>query len=123
MKAFQVHLNGRRLCIAGLSEHGVLTAIVDYVSGHGRDELALSVGGLISSKEEHVRWVKRRSLRMGDEIQVKVIESESADRPQERHRRDPAADLRQQKRYVREMAKKFGWTVTTGRSRGASGRQ
>jgi hypothetical protein len=92
MKAFQVHLNGRKLCIAGLSEHGVLTAIVDYVSGHGRDELALSVGGLISSKEEHVRWVKRRSLRMGDEIQVKVIESESADRPQERHRRDPAAD-------------------------------
>jgi hypothetical protein len=92
MKGFQVHLNGRKLCIAGLSEHGVLTAIVDYVSGHGRDELALSVGGLISSKEEHVRWVKRRSLRMGDEIQVKVIESESADRPQERHRRDPAAD-------------------------------
>jgi hypothetical protein len=61
MKAFQVHLNGRKICIAGFSEDGVLTAIVDYVSGDGLDELALSVGGLISSKDEHVRWVERRS--------------------------------------------------------------
>jgi hypothetical protein len=123
MKAFQVRLNGTKLCVAGLSEQGVLTAIVDYVSGYGRDELALSVGGLISSKEEHVRWVERRALQTGDEIQLKVIETESADRPKERHRRDPAAERKQQKRYVREMAKKFGWTITTARSRRASGKR
>ena len=64
MKAFQVHLNGRKLCTAGFSEHDVvLDAIVDYVSGNGRDELALTVGGLISPKEEYVRWVKRKKLR------------------------------------------------------------
>jgi len=40
MKAFQVHLNGRKLCTADFSEREVvLTAIADYVSRHGRDEL------------------------------------------------------------------------------------
>jgi hypothetical protein len=115
MKALQVHLNGRKLCVAGLNEQGVLTAIVSYASVHGEDLLSLSVGGLISSKEEHVRWVEGGKLRTGDEIQVKVIEVEYADSPQRRNRRNPADDLRKRKRYVREMAKKFGWTVTIGR--------
>src|SRR5260370_41817654 len=120
MKAFQVHLNGRKLCTAGFSERDVvLTAMVDYVRGHGEDELALTVGGLISPKGEHVRWVKRKKLRSGDEIQVKIIETESADSPQERHTRAdmPTPTLAQQKQYVRQMAKKFGWTVSAGRSR------
>lgn len=121
MKAFQVHLNGRKLCTAGFSEHDVvLDAIVDYVSGNGRDELALTVGGLISPKEEYVRWVKRKKLRMGDEIRLRIIETRSVDNPKERRTRDDvwsAPNLRQQKQYVREMAKKFGWTITTGHSR------
>jgi hypothetical protein len=123
MKAFQVILNGKELCVAGFTEHGVLSAIVDCVSGHGRDMLSLSVGGLISSKAEHVRWLEARRLRKGDEIQIKIIEAESADSPQRRDRRNPAADLRERKRYVREMAKKFGWTVTMGRSRPSKGRR
>jgi hypothetical protein len=120
MKAFQVHLNGRKLCTAGFDERDVvLTAIVDYVSGRGGDELALTVGGLNSAKGEHVRWVKRKKLRSGDEVKVKIIDTESADNPKERH---PSAEvltraLTQQKQYVRQMAKKFGWTVTAGRSR------
>ena len=120
MKAFQVHLNGKKLCVAGFSEHDVvLTAIVDYVSGDGRDELALSVGGLITPKGEYVRWVGRRRLRSGDEVNVKIIDAQSADSPRERHTRAnmPTPNLRQQKQYVRQMAKKFGWTVSTGRSR------
>ena len=121
MKAFQVHLNGRKLCTAGFSEQDVvLSAIVDYVSGNGRDELALTVGGLISPKKEYVRWVKRTKLRKGDEIRLRIIETRSADSPQERRTQADVWNTpnpRQQKQYVRQMAKKFGWTVTTGRSR------
>jgi hypothetical protein len=119
MKAFQVHLNGRKLCTAGFSERDVvLTAIIDHVSGHGEDMLALTVGGLISPKGEHVRWVKHKKLRSGDEVRVTIIETQSADSPKERHTRAdmPAPTLTQQKQYVRQMAKKFGWTVTAGRS-------
>lgn len=113
MKAFEVHLNGKKLCTAGFPEQGVLTAILDYVRGPGRDELALSVGGLISSKDEHVRWVEGKRLRIGDELHVKVIRAESTDSPKRSYRSDPAADRTRQKRYVRDMAKKFGWTITT----------
>jgi hypothetical protein len=120
MKAFQVHLNGRKLCTAGFNEQNVvLDAMVDYVSGNGRDEIALTVGGLISPKEEFVRWVRRKKLRVGDEIQLRIIETQSADIPHERRTRADvwaSPTLRQQKQYVRQMAKKFGWTVTAGKS-------
>src|SRR5205823_1397638 len=121
MKAFEVHLNGKNLCIAGLVGNGVLSVIMDYVSGHGSDEAALSVGGLISSTQEHVRWAERTRLKTGDEILVKVIEAETADMPQRRFSRDPAVELKHQQEYVREMAKKLGWTVNTKRSRVVKG--
>jgi len=120
MKAFQVRMNGRKLCTAGFSERDVVvTAIIDYVSGHGEDELALSVRGLISQKEEHVQWVERKKLRIGDEILVKIIETESADSPRKRYTRADVStpSPRERKRYIRQMAKKFGWTITDGRSR------
>lgn len=113
MRAFEVHLNKKKLCLAGIGENGVLTAIVDYASGNGRDEIALTVGGLFSLQDEHVRWVKRRKLRVGDKILVKVVDTESVDKPTERRRRDLAAERRDQKRYVREMAKRLGWIVIT----------
>lgn len=123
MKAFQIHLNGKKLCVAGVGENGVLSAIVDCVTMRGRDMLQISVGGLISSNAEHVRWLEQRKLRTGDQIQVEIVEVESADSPlTRRHRSDPAVELRERKRYLREMAKKFGWTITTGRSRRAKRR-
>lgn len=122
MRAFQVHLNGRKLCTAGFSEHDVvLSAIVDHVSGNGKDDLVLTVGRLITPKKEYVRWVKRKKLRIGDEIRLRIIETQSVDSPKERRTRSDvwtSPNLRQQKEYVRQMAKKFGWTVTTGRSQG-----
>lgn len=115
MRAFEVHLNNKKICVAGIGDNGVLTAIIDYVGGHGRNETAFHVGGLITSEDEHVRWVKRRKLREGDELRIKVIEVESVDSPRDRHRRTPE-ELRERKRYVRAAAKKFGWTISTGRS-------
>lgn len=122
MKAFEVHVNGRKVCTAGLGGRGVLNVMIDYVSGESRDEVALTVGGLVRAMEEHVHWVERQKLQTGDEIQVKVIEAESADNPQRRFSRDAAAELKQQKQYVRQMAKRFGWRVTAGRSRAGKGR-
>src|SRR5260370_17682489 len=88
MRAFEVYLNRKRLCVAGIGDDGVLNTMVDHVVGNGRNELYLRVGGLISPTMEHVLWRNQR-LKAGDEVRVKIIESASSDRPKERHRRDP----------------------------------
>lgn len=115
MRAFEIYLNPKLLCLAGVGDNGVLDTTVDHVVGQGRNELYLRVGGLISPSQEHVLWRNQR-LKTGDEVRVKIIESDSIDRPKERHRRDPKQELRAQKRYVREMARKLGLKVTTKRS-------
>jgi hypothetical protein len=112
MRAFKVYLNRKRLCVAGIGDDGVLNTMVDYVAGHGRNEVYLRVGGLIVPTMDHVLW-RNQKLKTGDEVRVKIIESSSIDRPKERHRRDSKQELRAQKRYVREMARKLGWKVTT----------
>lgn len=69
--------------------------------------LRLDVGGLADSGE-HLRWLDRK-LKRGDVLSIKVVEADSADKPRERQRPNPAADLRRQKQYVHWMAKQFGW--------------
>lgn len=113
MRPFKVYLNGKKPCLPGLPGDCVLTAIIDHVSNKG-SETTLRVGGLSVATDKHVRWRTCR-LRVGDDVRVKVVESESADPPQKRYRRDPAKELQSQKRYVREMAAKFGWKNQMGK--------
>jgi hypothetical protein len=114
MRAFEVYLNSKRLCVAGIDGNGVLTTIIDHVSGHGRDEEHVHIGGLISSTDEHLRWATKR-LKTGDEVLVKIVESPSVDRPKKRHKLDPKEELKRERQYVRDMARKHGWKLTTGR--------
>lgn len=114
MRAFEVYLNGKRLCLAGIGDDGVLNTMVDHGVGKGWNQQTLRVGGLINATQEHVIWSRRR-LKIGDEVRVKIVETASIDRPKERIRIDPKEDLKRQKQYVRDLAKKFGWKLTTGR--------
>jgi hypothetical protein len=114
MRAFRVYVNGKRLCVAGIGEHGVLTTTVTQAVGHGRDELFLNVGGLISPTGEFVDWVYQE-LKTGDEIRIKIVASKLADEPVRRRQDDPKANLKRQKKYVRDAAKKLGWKITTSR--------
>jgi hypothetical protein len=111
MRAFEVFVNNKKLCRAGIGDDGVLSAIVNWVTGDRAADLFLEVGGLISPSGEHVAWERQKNLRLGDEIKVKIVEATSIDKPSRKYRIDPAEELRSQKRYVRIMAKKFGWTI------------
>jgi hypothetical protein len=111
MRAFEIYLNRKKLCVAGVGNEGVLTAIVSWVTGRTAADLSLEVGGLISPVEAHLSWVRGRRLRVGDRVQVKVVEAKSVDKPKRRYRTDPVVRLRAQKRYVREMARQFGWKI------------
>ena len=59
MLAFEVYLNREKLCVAGVGNDGVLTAIVECVSRTTEDRSELTVAGLISGKNEHVKWIGR----------------------------------------------------------------
>jgi len=115
MRAFEIYVNGERLCCAGVSDASVLTAIIDYV-GREKERLHLHVGGLLIPQDEHVRW-QDRDLTVGDDVRVKIIEIDTVDAPTKRFPRDPKKDVRAQKQYVRTMAKKIGWKILTGRKR------
>src|SRR5260370_38971102 len=118
MRAFKVSLNGKKLCLAGVGDHGVLSAIVNWVAGDRGADLFMHVGGLAS--EEHVAWVKQKKLSVGDEIQIKIIDVRSVDKPVEKRRIHPAETLPSQKRYVRMMAKKLGWKIQAQSRRSTS---
>jgi hypothetical protein len=112
MRAFKIELNGKRICVAGVGAHGVLTAIVDYVGDGRSSRLNLSVGGLFTPTEEHAIW-KNLGLGVGDKVVVRVIETDSVDRPKKRYRPDSRTAERNQKAYVRAWANKFGWQILT----------
>jgi len=110
MRAFEVTLNRKRFCLAGIGNDGVLSTTITYVPFRRRRETRLYVGGLVLPQNEHVFW-KASILHVGDEIRLKVVEKESVDKPRKRFLRDLAAETRAKKRHVREMAKKFGWKI------------
>ena len=117
MRAFEVHLNGKRLCVAGIGDQGVLNALISLMLGQNRNEVRLEVGGLSLPFKEYLTW-KRRKLKVGDEIRIRVCEASSIDRPKERIQQveiDPKEEIRNQKRFVRQMARNFGWKVVVER--------
>jgi hypothetical protein len=114
MRAFKVLLNGKKLCLAGIGDDGVLSAIVNWVGGgRGPADLFLLVGGLVSPAQEHVRWVRQKPLRVGDEIRVKIIDATLVDHPIERYAANSASNIKNQKAYVRAAARQLGWTIQT----------
>jgi len=96
MIAFQVSLNGIPLTTAGSSKMSVLNTIVDAIGKLGPDspgtktkkngyELHLTVGGLASESEEDpgmfLNWCERKLVRIGDEISIQIVETETTDEP------------------------------------------
>ena len=119
MIAFEVYLNGKKISTTGVGSLGVLSACLcwrgpqAYTKGGPpvAEFIRLDAGGLDGSGE-HLRWLDRK-VKRGDEVSIRVVEVASADKPRERRRVNPAAELRRQKDYVRRMAKQFGWKIQT----------
>ena len=123
MRAFEVSLNGKRLCIAGIRNDGVLTTNVTYAPVRKRGETRVYIGGLILPEDEHVFW-KQSTLRLGDELRIKIVEKSSVDRPHTRFPRDPAAEAKAEIRHLRKLAKQFGWKLQkSGKSKFGSARR
>ncbi len=81
MLAFEVQVNGHKLCTAGVGDKGHMNVGITLAGDRGPD---LHVGGM--QDEQHVRWLgeHQRELRVGDEVTVRVLETESVDEPLKR---------------------------------------
>lgn len=106
MIAFEIKRNGKRVCIAGAEDLGVLSAIITAAGklgvktvceGQADDvvpELFYSVGGLTRrrdpKKDVHLHWKSVGRLRVGDSLEVRIVEVRKADRPKSQVSREKA---------------------------------
>ena len=116
MIVFNVFVNGKKFCRAGVGRDGVLHAIVNWVKLTGdaartarrldrpAEEMRLHVGGL--SRGTHWRWPER-PLKVGDSVRVAVARSTTFDKPSDRKRDDPRERERQERRYYLRLKQKY----------------
>ncbi len=117
MIALQVSLNGKRVCIAGAEDLGVLSAVISAVGKLGSktvparpneaSDIFYSVGGRTSRsscEDVHVDWQSIAPLKIGDTISVKVIQTHRADRPRSRYKAKPRSGGQTESRERRGRA-------------------
>jgi hypothetical protein len=111
MRAFEIYLNGKKLCVAGLNEGTLSLSVGCFENSHGRGEVALNMTGMLLTLET-VGW-HHRALRMNDEVKVRIVESPKSDKFKVLQKA-PADERKYEKAYVRRMAKEFGWKIVPG---------
>jgi hypothetical protein len=120
MIAFEIYINGKLTCTAGIGGPCALTACLSWVlrepqNRHGkRKELNFGVGGLVSSSKEFLEWVQR-DLQPGDEVTIRIVEAAKVDKAKKKRikRATPAEIKRRKQSLVRRMAKEIGWKIQT----------
>lgn len=89
MICFEVWVNGEKVCVAGVGNSGVLSSIVSWGGRENRKFIKpkLHVGGLVNG--EHVRWTEEgHYLDVGDEVTIKIVETNTADEPVRKYPRN-----------------------------------
>jgi hypothetical protein len=77
MLAFEVSVNGKRVCTAGVGQYGVLSSILSTVKKRRRRRLLwLEVGGLRAGdpaeERVHLSWLGKKRISIGDEITIRT---------------------------------------------------
>jgi hypothetical protein len=114
MRAFEIYLNDKRLCVAGLDQGTLSFGVGCFENSHGRGEVSLNMTGMLLTLET-IRW-QHRALRMNDEVRVKIVESPKSDKYKV-VQKAPTDARKYEKAYVRRMAKEFGWTIQASAKR------
>jgi hypothetical protein len=85
MTAFEILVNGKRLCVAGTLTADVVSIAVNWVrrvSEHAPDRIQFHVGGLIADRpHEHFGWNTPR-IGVGDEVTIRIVEVDACDTPE-----------------------------------------
>jgi hypothetical protein len=86
MVAFEIKINGKKRCVAGLDEVGDLTATLSWNDQNAtHQKLWFNVGGVTGERGKSDRvmlWLDERFLRIGDRISIRIVETQTADPPE-----------------------------------------
>lgn len=119
MIALRVSRNGEDVCLAGVGDVGVLTAIVGWVKrpegqldpdDPGEDRLNLNIGALDSRTDENQQWPSQ-DLVVGDSVTIQIVEAEMEDPPSERYVHPEEQRIANIKDNARRLAAELGWTL------------
>ncbi len=109
MNAIEISVNGRRQSLAGLRE-GIVDATVQFTGKGEKKELQfVQVTGFDSQRNEHVVWMKRDGLTVGDEVLLRLVDAPKTDSPKGRMK--PTDRRKGQEALVHRMAKELGWKI------------
>ena len=78
MKAFVVSVNGKRVCVAGVANIGVLDVHTVWCRTDSSETLELAIGGMDSTTDEQLEW-DAPAIDVGDQITIKVVDVDSVD--------------------------------------------
>jgi hypothetical protein len=103
---FDIRVNQKRLCRAGLENHFLLTAILSSVAGHDQradrpyEFMNLKVSAMPRSRDKHFGW-PGSDIGVGDTITIKILSGKNADLPV----REAAAKRFRPRRTVRRATR------------------
>ena len=105
MIAFVVSVNGQRVGSIGVGDNGVLDTIVCWSGRTGElGDLRLSLGGLDSSTNEHIRWPDPPEIKVGDTVSAQIIDTDKVDTPIDR--KTPAQLREEEEIFLTDWEKK-----------------
>ena len=97
MLAFELFVDDRRICVAGMEDWSVMSVILSAVRRRQRDpadegRIDVSAGGLSETDPAgaayHQRWEKV-DLAVGSKVVINLVEADRVDPPARRYRSDP----------------------------------
>jgi hypothetical protein len=83
MICFEVYINGQKICLAGVGDNGVLSAMATFTASSELQKTEFRVGGMTKvdvETSQQIEWLDRE-LSVGDTITVKIVEAEKYDMP------------------------------------------
>jgi hypothetical protein len=113
MRAYEIFLNGKRLCVAGVGSDGYVSAYVTYQSEP--NTTWIDGMGLDNRKKLYVRWTQA-DLRSGDEVLIKIVDRKDVDKAKVIRRHNEKRDLESLKRGIKQQAKALGFEIREKRT-------
>ncbi len=104
---FEIQVNGEPAVVAGRPTLDVLTVVVTHV--RSQNELELRAGGLqrhADGSGEHVDWIAR-ALAVGDEVRIRVTDSDPASEPISVTREDASRREQGERAYYERLRRKY----------------
>jgi hypothetical protein len=117
MIAYKVSINGKRACVAGMDEAGVVVSSITWVRGvpatagsKAPEHLAMRIGGLRSRTGTHVTWLARQ-LGRGDSVHLDVVDVPKVDRPKRNRKEKSEHLIKREQEMVERKAAAWGWKI------------